>query len=224
MKKLFILTLALCFGVLTKAQDNKNIYKSKSGKFAYRYEIGESETNYVLIFDDFGKKQVFELSSNVDGYEQKTKTIMTPEYIQIVNYDDKQVIKFPVDTDDESMAMYGADGGMDLTALVTQVTGAEGAKSGTGEVLGKTCDIYVYTDPTSGAKGKYWIYDGYLFKGEFLDDEGQHAYMEVIDFKLNVPVDASEFKAPAGFEVTDMSEMMQQMQQMQQMYGTPDGE
>lgn len=203
------------------AQTGGNIYDSKSGKFAYRYEIGETETSYILLFDDYGKKQVLELTSNVDGYEQKTKTIISPESILIVNFDDKQVIKFPVDADNESMASYGANSGMDLSALVSEVTGAEAAKSGTEEVLGKTCDIYVYTDPTSGAKGKYWIYKGYLFKGEFINDDGQHAFMEVVDFKIDVPIDAKEFNPPADFEVTDMSAMMKQMQQMQQMYGMP---
>lgn len=223
MKPFFTLSLLVIFVLSTFSQNSENLYSSKSGKFAYRYEVGETETSYILIFDDYGKKQVFELESNVDGYAQKTRTIITPESMFIVNYEDKQVIKFPVDTDDESMAMYGADGGMDLSALVSEVTGAESAKSGTGVVLGKTCDIYVYTDPVNGAKGKYWVHNGYLFKAEFIDD-GQHAFMEVIDFEIDVAIDNKEFEIPSGFDVNDMTKMMEQMKQMQQMYGMPEDE
>lgn len=221
MKQLIALAVFVvsCFSLIAQ----ENIYNSKSGKFAYRYEVGETETSYILFFDDYGKKQVVELEGNVDGYAHKSRTIFTPESMLIVNFEDKQVIKFPIDTDDESMAMYGADGGMDFSTLVTDVTGAESAKTGTGIVLGKTCDIYVYTDPTSGAKGKYWVYNGYLFKAEFIDD-GQHAFMEVVDFKIDVEIDAKDFQAPSGFEITDMSQMMEQMKQMQQMYGVPQDE
>lgn len=223
MKHFLTLSILTAFSLIVLSQNTENLYKSKSGKFAYRYEVGETETSYIFIFDEFGKKQVIELESNVDGYAQKTRTIITPENMMIVNYEDKQVIKFPVDTDNESMSMYGTDAGLDLSALVTEVTGADAAKSGTGVVLGKTCDIYVYADPTSGAKGKYWVYDNYLFKAEFIDD-GQHAFMEVLDFKLDASIDANEFNVPAGFSVTDMGQMMQQMQQMQQMYGVPEEE
>lgn len=219
MKTLVPFFAFILISVVALTQNSENLYSSKSGKFAYRYEVGETETSYILIFDDHGKKQVIELESNIDGYAQKSRTIITAESMLIINYEDKQVIKFPVDADDESMAMYGAESGMDLSALVTEVTGAEAAKSGTGIVLGKTCDIYVYTDP-SGAKGKYWVHNGYLFKAEFIDD-GQHAFMEVVDFKIDVAIDAKEFEAPADFEVTDMSQMMEQMKQMQQMYGVP---
>ncbi|MDA3891142.1 MAG: hypothetical protein PF517_05700 [Salinivirgaceae bacterium] len=218
MKKLALSIACFIMATIVFGQTGARTYFSKSGKFAYRYEMGESETSYILIFDDFGKKQAFELVSNVDGYAQKTRTIITAENIFIINYEDKQVIKFPVDTDDKSMEMFGgADGGIDLSELVAEVSGVESAKAGTGVVLGKTCDIYEYTDPTSGSKGKYWIYKEYLFKAEFLDDEGQHAFMEVVDFKLDVAIDAKEFAVPSDFEVTDMSQMMQ----MQQMYGIP---
>lgn len=222
MKTTTIILVLLFLGINSNAQSHS--YASKSGKFAYSYELGGAETSYILFFDDFGKKQAFELESNVHGYAQKSRTIITPETIFIINYEDEQVIKFPVDTDDESMSMYGGDnGGFDLSGLVADVTGESAMKKGSGVVMGKNCDIYEYIDE-NGSKGKYWIHSGYLFKAEFLDEEGRHAFMEVTDFKIDVAIDKKEFEVPANFEVTDMTQMMEQMKQMQELYGVPDEE
>jgi outer membrane lipoprotein-sorting protein len=224
MKNIFSASILIFIGFVAFGQSVTNTYNSKSGKFAYRYELGEMETSYILFFDDFGKKQAFELESNVDGYAQKSRTIITPASIYVINYEDRQVIKFPVNTNDKDMDMYGGkNGGFDLGALVADVTGVASGKKGTTVILGKTCDVYEYADPT-GSKGKYWIYNGYLFKAEFIDESGQHAFMEVVDFKLDVTIDKKEFEVPNGFEVTDMSQMMEQMKQMQEMYGVPEEE
>jgi len=224
MKKLKSLLSLLFIGVTAFSQTANNPYTSKSGKFAYRYELGETESSFILFFDDFGKKQAFELESNVEGYAQKSRTIITPATMYVINYEDRQVIKFPVGVDDKSMDAYGGNtGGFDLGALVSDVTGMPSGKKGTADILGKTCDVYEYADP-SGSKGKYWIHKGFLFKAEFIDADGQHAFMEVVDFKLDVAIDEKEFEIPADFEVTDMSQMMDQMKQMQEMYGVPEEE
>lgn len=218
------LALALMFIGVSVFSQSGNAYSSKSGKISYSYEIGDMKTTYTLIFDDFGKKQAYELENNIDGQMQKSKTIITPESICIVNFEDHQVIKFPIDADDKSMEMFGGDnGGFDLLALIADVTENETGKTGTSTVLGKKCDIYQYTDE-DGSKGKYWIHKGYLIKAEFIDESGEHAYMEATDFKIDIAIDNSEFKIPSGYEVTDMTEMMEKMKMMQQMYGVPDEE
>jgi len=223
MKTTTLITALLFIGTTVFSQSG-NAYSSKSGKIGYRYEIGSMKTTYTLIFDDFGKKQVIELENNIEGQRQKSKTIITPESICIVNFEDQQVIKFPIDTDDKSMEMFGGgNGGFDLSELVADVTEQETGKTGTGVVLGKKCDIYQYTDE-DGSKGKYWIHKGYLIKAEFIDESGEHAYMEATDFKLDIAIDKSEFEIPSGYEVTDMTEMMEKMKMMQQMYGVPEEE
>jgi outer membrane lipoprotein-sorting protein len=222
MKTTAIILLLLLVGVFSQAQPH--LYSSKSGKLAYNYELGGTNTHYILFFDDFGKKQAFELESTVDGYSQKSRTIITPETIFIISYEDEQVITFPVDADDEFMSMYGGDnGGFDLSRLVADVTREDEMKRGSGMVMGKNCAIYEYTDEM-GSKGKYWIYNGYLFKAEFLDEEGRHAFMQVTDFKIDATIDKKEFEVPTNFAVTDMTQMMEKMKQMQELYGIPDEE
>jgi len=221
MKKITTFFALLAIGAMAFAQTGANAYSSKSGKITYRYELEDMDMTYTLIFDDFGKKQAFEMENKLDGEVQKSKTIITPENMFMINYEDKQVIKFPVNTDDESMEMYGgADGGFDLSGLVAEVTGEASGKKGTETVLGKKCDLYEYADP-DGSKGKYWIHKGFLIKAEFIDEDGKHAFMEVTEYKVDVVVNKSEFDIPAGFQVQDMTKMMEQMKQMQQMYGVP---
>jgi len=222
MKKITLFIIFAIIGTAGFCQDNKNIYASKSGKIAYRYELNGIETSYLLVFDGYGNKQAVEFTLVENGIQTKTKTIITPENIFVVNYEDEQVIKFPVDTDDQSMEMMGAGGGFDFGSLAAEVTGNATGKKGTGTILGKPCDIFELTD--EGAKGKFWIYNGYLLKGEFIDENGQHAYMEATEFNVDVSIANSEFAIPNNFEVQDMTQMMEQMKQMQQMYGAPDNE
>ncbi len=218
-----ILTLLVTFVIVffAQAQTDKKLYSSKSGKLSYKYEIEGKQTVYKLVFDDYGRKQAFELTSDSEGYP-RSKSIITPENMFVINYEDKQVIKFPVGSDEEAKELYGGDEGeFDLSEMVSEITGNPSGKKGTATVLGKPCDIYEYTDE-DGTKGKYWIYKNYLLKGEFLDANGEHIFMEATDFSIDTDVDSKEFEIPSGFEVTDMSEMMEKMKKMQQQYGVPD--
>jgi len=224
MKKITSILALIVLSAIIFAQSVKNTYNTKSGKFAYRYELGETESSFILFFDDYGKKQAFELESNVDGYAQKSRTIITPENMYVINYDDRQVIKFPVNASEKEFDENGGNNaGFDLGALVAEVTNDVSGKKGTAVILGKTCDIYEYAAP-NGSKGKYWIYNSFLFKAEFIDESGKHAYMEVVDFKLDVAIDKKEFEIPADFEVTDMATMMEKMKELQEKYGVPDEE
>ncbi len=216
----FILTIAVC---IVFAQNTENIYKEKSGKIVYQYEIGEDQTVFTLIYDNFGKRQVMDINQKIEGVNERVKTVITEDIMFMVNYSDKQVIKFPVDMEDGSMEMFGGSNqGIDVDDIVNDVTGDDSRKKGTESVLGKVCDVFVYSE--GSFKGKYWIYNGYLFKAEFLDDKGTHTYMEAKEFEIGTTISAKEFEIPEGFAVTDMSEMMQQMQQLQQMYGVPEDE
>ena len=122
----------------------------------------------------------------------------------------------------QNSGMYDA-GGLDLTELVSDVTGDTQVKTGTEMVAGKSCDVYDYRDP-EGNKGKYWIWNGYLLKADFIGDDGERAFMKVKEISLDVSVPASEFTPPSGFVVNDMTKMMEQMNQLKQMYGSPDEE
>lgn len=206
------------------AQNSDNIYKEKSGKIVYQYEIDGDQTVFTLIYDNFGKRQVMDITQKVDGVNERVKTVVTEETTFMVNYSDKQVIKFPANMgDDSSTEMFGGmSQGIDVDDIVSDVTGDATHKKGTENVLGKACDIYEYSE--GNYKGKYWIHNGYLFKAEFLDAEGTHTFMEAKEFEVGTAVSGKEFEIPSGFAVTDMSDMMQQMQQMQQMYGVPDNE
>jgi hypothetical protein len=224
MKSVAFFAVILLISLALPAQNSMDIYASKSGKIKYQYEYAGVSTEYTIVFDDYGKKQVFDFSGNNGGLNEHARTILTPEAMYIVNYEDKQIIKFPIEADNASIDEYGgnAGGGIDIQAMVAEVKERSGGKKGTELVAGKNCDIYEYAEPDGAFKGKYWIWNGYLLRAEFLDASGEHTFMKVKELNLDTPISAKEFEVPAGFEVTDMTQMMEQMKQLQQMYGVPD--
>lgn len=218
MKNLLLLVFVFTTSLLI-AQNAGNIYNEKSGKVVYQYEMNGEKTDFTLIFDDFGKRQIMDITSNENGEKTRVRTILTPTQMFMVNYADNMVIILPVTGDDNSMSMApGADMGIDVDALVDNATNTGATQISSETLLGKACKVYEHKE--GDYKGKYWIHKDYLVKAEFIS-EGVHTYMEAKELKLGVAIPASEFEIPKGFTVTDMAK---QMQQMQQMYGIPDGE
>lgn len=213
MKRVVLCIVFVSAILFTKAQ---NKYPEKSGKIVYSYEIGGEKTSFALTFDDFGKKQIMDIENKVDGVVEHVKTIIKEDEILLVNYSDKQVIKMPVTENGSSGGMIdGASQGIDIEAIVSSATGEGSSKKGTETLLGKECIVYEYS--ATNHKGKYWIHKSFMLKAEFVT-EGVHTYMEATEFKLGISVPATDFEAPEGFQVTDMT----QMQQMMQMFGTPE--
>jgi hypothetical protein len=218
--------LLLMVSVFLMAQDANDWYASKSGKIKYQYEYAGMLTEYTIIFDDYGKRQVFDLVGKTGGLSDHSRTIITPESMYIVNYEEKQIIKFPLEADRESVDEFGGNsaGGIDLQEMVAEVKQGSSGKQGSEVVMGKLCDVYEYAEPMGEFKGKYWIWEGYLMRAEFIDASGEHTFMKVLEITIDTPVSAREFEVPSDFEVTDMTEMMEQMKQLQEMYGVPDEE
>lgn len=197
-------------------------YTEKSGKIVYTYEVGGEPLDFVMMYDDFGKKQVMDIVTIVDGTKERVKTIITAENMYLVNFTDKQVLKFPISVDKNNPMVAGQNQGIDVDEIVASVTDGRGSILGEEVVSGKKCKVYEHRE--GSVKGKFWIYNGFLLKAEFIDQSGVHTYMVAKEFNLGVTIPASEFEIPAGFTVTDMNDMMQQMQQLQQLYGVPDQE
>ncbi|MBI9066450.1 MAG: hypothetical protein JEZ09_04090 [Salinivirgaceae bacterium] len=219
MKKYFAFVASFLMAASCFAQ-NENVYASKSGKIVYEYEMEGITSSYSLTFDDHGAKQIIDIVNPDDN--EHVKTIITPQAMFVVNYTDKQVLKIPIEMQNSGMYDAGA-GGLDLSELVSEVTGEKQVKTGTEMVAGKNCDIYNYSD-AEGNKGKYWIWNGYLLKADFVGEDNTHSFMKVKEINLDANIAASEFEIPSDFELNDMTKMMDQMNQLKQMYGSPDEE
>jgi len=217
-------TFLLIF-VSTFVFSQTKVYNVKSGKISYRYEINEDiNMSYTIVFDDYGKKQAVITESNAGGEVEKTKTIITPDKMYMINYADKQVMIMPVNIDDDEMqqAYAGDDEDFSLIGLAEDIEKSGAIVIGNETVLNKPCKIYKFNN--EGINGKFWIYQNYVLKAEFMEADGSHAFIKVTDFKLNTPVSSSDFEIPQNFTKTDMSKTMEQIKQMQQMYGVPDDE
>lgn len=218
--KRFIFVIAFAsLSLLVIAQEP--IYQVKSGKIVYRYETAGVASDYTLFFTDNGKKVAMEFNIMMDGVMEKSRTISTPEAMYLINYSQRQATKLPVEMAGEQN-MAEDEGQLDVSNISVEIKNKGAQKTGTGVVAGKTCDIYEYTD-ANGQKAKYWIWNGLLMKGDFIE-EGYHSFIEIKEIATDIAIDEKEFQIPAGFEVTDMSDAMKQMQQMQQMYGNPEDE
>ncbi len=220
--KLTLLLLSLAIGMVAVAQDAKTFYTSKSGKLVYQFESNGASSEYTLLFDHYGKKQTMEFTTIADGVKERVKTIMTETEMFIVNYSDKTAIKFPITPDDTAAPGLESGGGINLSEMTKDVIADPHFKTGTETINGKLCDVYSLTDGVS--KGKFWIWNNFLMKADYIDEEGNHGFFELKTIQTDMAIAASEFQPPAGFEITDMTETMQQMKMMQNMYGIPDEE
>lgn len=217
---IFILFFGL-FPVMLPAQNNMNPYASKSGKITYTYEYGEMASTYTILFDDYGKKECMDISVFNGNNVEHTRTIMNPEGIFVINYDEKQIMKFPAESDEESLGEYNSSGNENLDFRDMVTSSEKKISLGTETLLGKPCQVFKF-DESEGKKGKFWVWKGFVLKAEYLDENGEHTFLEAKEVTIDSPVNASEFELPSDFEVTDMSETIQQMKQLQQMYGVPD--
>jgi hypothetical protein len=201
------------------------VYNVKSGKISYSYEINEDiNMSYTIVFDNYGGKQAVIIESKSGDVSEKTRTVITSEKMHIINYDDKQVMIIPVNIDDEDMqqAYMGDSENFSLIGLAADIEKSGAIIIGNETVLNKACKIYKFTD--GEINGKFWIYKNYVLKAEFIEADGSHVFIQVTDFKLDIPVSSSEFEIPQNFTKTDMSKTIEQIKQMQQMYGIPDDE
>ncbi|MCK9207253.1 MAG: hypothetical protein M0P66_09090 [Salinivirgaceae bacterium] len=209
--------------MLLFAQEGVNPYISKSGKITYRYEFGDMSATYTLIFDDFGNKECVDIAVSNAGNVDHSRTVMTQGSLFVINYDEKQVMKFPLESNGESIDEYSGSstGGIDLKEMVASSAKNQQAAKGQELVLGKTCQVNQFNE-SEGYKGKYWVWNGFVLKAEYLDENGEHTFLEAKEIAVDVSIPGKEFELPQDFEVVDMTETIEQMKKLQEMYGVPD--
>jgi outer membrane lipoprotein-sorting protein len=93
----------------------------------------------------------------------------------------------------------------DFSKNVADAFGTDVKKIGTGEVLGKTCDIFESNTNLGGVKvkSKMWIYKNFIMK---LDGEGMGTKTkeEVTVYKEGATPDAKLLTVPAGVKLTEV--------------------
>ncbi len=220
MKLKTLLFAALLFPIFIVAQVEVNPYTTKSGKISYQYEFGGMTATYTLIYDNYGKKEGVDLAVSYAGNIDHSRTIITQETMFVINYDEKQVMKFPLKINGESLnELSGNPGGIDLKEMIA--SSVQQKVLGQENVLGKNCQIYQFNE-SEGFKGKCWVWNGLVLKAEYLDENGEHSFIEAKEIAVDIPIPSKEFELPQEFEVIDMTETIEQMKKLQEMYGVPD--
>lgn len=218
MKKTRVILL-ICFLLVIAKVQSQDLYPAVSGKIVYNYEINDTKSIYTFWFDQHGKRQIIDIK-NLDDATEHVKTVITPKYMLVINYDEQQAMKIPQGA--EKMGTEAGEG-FNMTQLLTEIKSNDPPAHATETINGKACQVYAVND-LDGTRGKYWVWNGYLMKADIVVNNGEHAFMQVKDVQLEISIDEAEFTYPADFMLNDMTPMMEQMKKMQELYGVPDGE
>lgn len=81
-------------------------------------------------------------------------------------------------------------------------------KSGEETVDGKTCDIFIYTDPMLKREAKAWVWREKDFPVQIEVDAAEgKTLIQIQDIKFDVAIQDTEFQLPAGAKIMDMNQM-----------------
>lgn len=115
---------------------------------------------------------------------------------------------------DQGMAMktglqtgQGAIAGADNYAAYLQANNAQ--QIGTETINGQACDIYQFTDASTGEATKAWVRQDIQFptRLEIASPKGK-VEVDITNVRLNAPLADSQFELPPGVQAMDMGNMM----------------
>lgn len=88
---------------------------------------------------------------------------------------------------------------LDSAAVVRQHLTA----AGTDTVLGRACHVWAVDDPSTGTKGRYYVWNCIPLRID-VNVKGSRLLMEPVSFDASTAVDAALFDIPAGYRILDM--------------------
>jgi hypothetical protein len=213
MKKLLVVA-ALFLGTVALFGQNKikdeKVFEIKSGVIEYQVE-GMSKGTKTFWFDDYGRIQctrttttvkVMGFSSTEDKLEIRTKE-------WVYNIDMKEKTGTKIKTDAAMSPIDNTYSGLTDAEKKQFVEGVEQSMKikdvGTGEVLGRSCNI-----KEVGDGNKMWLYKNITLKSEV--GSGMIKVNETATkFDENKSIPATQFQPPAGIKIEDKTEEMKKM-------------
>ncbi len=187
--------LLLIFSISINAQNRK--HTTKAGSILYQITIGELVAKQNTYFKDYGKELCIEAIVDVAGQKGHIRNFNTKEYRYTVDMINQTYVKNErIEGDDlqdiNSNFEYYEENGM-------------ATKIGTEEVMGKTCDVYIFKNEAIDCQ--YWIYDNLVLKMNAVTSQGQINY-EAIEVELSNSESRvkSVFEIPEGFKEVKANE------------------
>jgi hypothetical protein len=178
----------------TETATPKGKYAIKSGIVEYKTQMMGMDMKQILSFDDYGKKEVTEMITDMMGVKIHTVTLIKDGFVY--NYDLEKK------TGTKSVS-YQSSSNIDFENLSEQmVKDMNLKKEGTEDYLGKSCEKMSIDYTKMKLKGTYLVYKGIALK---MDADMGTMKMNLIGEKFieNPEIPAAKFEVPADIKITE---------------------
>ncbi len=181
-------------------------YGIQSGIIKYKL-TGLQTGEETLYFDQWGMREAKfnQVTTKLGGVSapNETLTILNNEAMYIIDPIKKTGIKAGNNMLDQLKVVAANAEGNLAEAGLKMLEAMGGKREGTGEVLGKTCEIWVL----ESTKTKMWVWKGITLKST-INIMGTGQTNEAIDIQTDTKVPSDKFKVPEGIKLTDMPAMV----------------
>lgn len=184
----------------------------KSGIITMNVEITgvNSKGTTIVYFDEYGKKQSIETirETQIMGNMVKSHTLSFQKdgYQYVIDYDAKTATRRKLDSNSRG-------GSFDFASLTEDEKKRYNVrKTGTDNVLGKTCDLYSIGSDSLQMKGTFSVWNNITLKMEVETGSPASFVMKsrvtAVKFEEDVAIPADKYAVPEGYKVED--ELQQQ--------------
>lgn len=152
-----------------------------------------------LYLDDYGKKQLTEVSMEMLGKKVVQYALSDGEFMYSYNLETRQGTKSRVDTNSFDNINFNA-----ITKDIADKFKIK--KTGTEKVLNRECEVYTLEFEAAKLKGTYWIWQGIPLKSES-KVAGLGVVIEATAVETDVEIDPQKFMVPDGITFVEKTAM-----------------
>jgi len=174
---------------LKKIDLKSAIIHMKSSTFGMTQQI-------VMYMDDYGQKQLTEVSQELMGLKVRQYTLADSLYMYMFNPDDKTGKRSLIDKKNPDNLQFNA-----ITKEMAREFNIK--KNGTAVILGRTCDVYTLEVASAKLKGTYYVWKGITLKTES-SVGGISISMEVTKIEENAAIPPAKFEIPKDIKFEDV--------------------
>lgn len=153
--------------------------------------------NIVMYLDDYGKKQMTEVTQELLGQKVHQCTLTDSAYVYSYSPDDKKGKRTKIEAKGPDNVNFNA-----ITREVAKELNLK--KKGTADILGRKCDVYTMEVSSAKLKGTYYIWKGIPLKTESTV-AGIGITMEATQIEENVAILPLKFEVPKGIVFEDVA-------------------
>ncbi len=169
-------------------------YPFKSGYIKYANDAMGMKSTLTVYFDNYGAQECAVSEMDMGGQKMTMRSLLKGDYLYQLSMDQASGSKVKVD---ENFRTYL----FDTKEFEKKKHEVNGKKLGTGEVLGKPCQIFSMEE--NGATSKLWVWKNVMLK--MVAQQGaMEMSMEAIEIKETSDLPKGIFEVPEGFKIEEI--------------------